>query len=129
MAVLQVRFGQRSALRSPDGCLILHSFNEWKYPKLAGWFLLGQLPSRKWMMTGGTPIYGAPRLDSDFIQTFNLWPVIPDFFRQVSDLSDSQAENGIILGKLWFASCCTVCYPGQAREVANSFDLCHLGAK
>eukprot|EP00435_Cladocopium_sp_Y103_P073250 s61_g43.t1 len=33
-----------------------------------------------------------------------------------------QAENGIILGKLWFASCCTVCYPGQVIKDCHAYD-------
>ena len=47
----------------PHGC-----FPKWGYPKLAGWFISGKIPTKKWMMTGGTPMtsrkppYGAGNL-------------------------------------------------------------------
>jgi hypothetical protein len=36
------------------------------YPKLAGWFTTKN-PNLKWMMTGGSPIYGNPHMDTGYI--------------------------------------------------------------
>eukprot|EP00438_Fugacium_kawagutii_P005607 Skav201436 [mRNA] locus=scaffold201:391685:397497:- [translate_table: standard] len=33
-----------------------------------------------------------------------------------------EAENGIIQGKLWFAACCIVCYPGQVIKGCHAYD-------
>lgn len=33
-----------------------------------------------------------------------------------------EAENGTIQGKLFFASCCTVCYPGQVIKGCHAYD-------